>query len=226
VSSTRVAEMVKLLENTFRAVNIGLVNELALMSHRMDIDVWEVIDAAKTKPFGFMPFYPGPGLGGHCIPIDPYYLSWKARQSGFEARFIELAGHINAAMPEYVVERTAQALNSVKKALNGSRVHVFGIAYKRDVTDMRESPALDIMELLKRRCAIVSYTDPYVPSLEHGSLELKSLPAEQAAKQADCALIVTDHKVFDYAAIAKSFPLVVDTRNALKNVHSEKIFRL
>jgi UDP-N-acetyl-D-glucosamine dehydrogenase len=226
VSSTRVAEMVKLLENTFRAVNIGLVNELALMCHRMNIDVWEVIDAAKTKPFGFMPFYPGPGLGGHCIPIDPYYLSWKARQSGFEARFIELAGHINAAMPEYVVERTAQALNSVKKALNGSRVHVFGIAYKRDVTDMRESPALDIMELLKRRGALVSYTDPYVPSLQHGSLDLKSMAAEQAASEADCALIVTDHKVFDYAAIAKSFPLVVDTRNALKTVRSEKIFRL
>jgi UDP-N-acetyl-D-glucosamine dehydrogenase len=226
VSSTRVAEMVKLLENTFRAVNIGLVNELALMCHRMNIDVWEVIDAAKTKPFGFMPFYPGPGLGGHCIPIDPYYLSWKARQSGFEARFIELAGNINAAMPEYVVERTAQALNSVKKALNGSRVHVFGIAYKRDVTDMRESPALDIMELLKRRGALVSYTDPYVPSLQHGSLDLKSMAAEQAASEADCALIVTDHKVFDYAVIAKSFPLVVDTRNALKNVRSEKIFTL
>ena len=226
VSSTRVAEMVKLLENTFRAVNIGLVNELALMCHRMNIDVWEVIDAAKTKPFGFMPFYPGPGLGGHCIPIDPYYLSWKARQSGFEARFIELAGHINAAMPEYVVERTAQALNSVKKALNGSRVHVFGIAYKRDVTDMRESPALDIMELLKRRGAIVSYTDPYVPSLRHGSLEMNSIAAEHAASEADCALIVTDHKVFDYAVIAKSFPLVVDTRNALKKMTSERIFKL
>ena len=148
VTSTRVAEMVKLLENTFRAVNIGLVNELALMCHRMDIDVWEVIEAAKTKPFGFMPFYPGPGLGGHCIPIDPFYLSWKARQSGFEARFIELAGNVNGAMPEYVVERIAEALNSAKKAVNGSRVHVFGVAYKRDVNDMRESPALDIMELL------------------------------------------------------------------------------
>jgi UDP-N-acetyl-D-glucosamine dehydrogenase len=226
VSSTRVAEMVKLLENTFRAVNIGLVNELALMSHRMNIDVWEVIDAAKTKPFGFMPFYPGPGLGGHCIPIDPYYLSWKARQSGFEARFIELAGHINGAMPEYVVERTVQALNTAKKALNGSHVHVFGIAYKRDVTDMRESPALDIMELLTRRGAVVTYTDPYVPTLEHGNLNLKSIPAEKAAKDADCALIVTDHKVFDYNAVAKLFPIVVDTRNALKGTTSEKIFKL
>jgi len=226
VSSTRVAEMVKLLENTFRAVNIGLVNELALMSHRMNIDVWEVIDAAKTKPFGFMPFYPGPGLGGHCIPIDPFYLSWKARQSGFEARFIELAGHVNGAMPEYVVERTAEALNSARKALNGSRVHVFGIAYKRDVNDMRESPALDIMELLARRGAEISYTDPYVPALEHGSLNLKSVPEAEAADGADCALIITDHKVFDYCRLAKAFPLIVDTRNALKSVQSDKIFRL
>ena len=226
VASTRVAEMVKLLENTFRAVNIGLVNELALMSHRMNIDVWEVIDAAKTKPFGFMPFYPGPGLGGHCIPIDPFYLSWKARQSGFEARFIELAGHVNGAMPEYVVERTAEALNSQKKALNGSRIHVFGVAYKRDVNDMRESPALDIMELLKKRGAVVSYTDPYVPELEHGTLNLRSVQEEKAANGIDCALIVTDHKVFDYARMAKAFPLIVDTRNALKNVESETIFRL
>jgi UDP-N-acetyl-D-glucosamine dehydrogenase len=226
VSSTRVAEMVKLLENTYRAVNIGLVNELALMSHRMNIDVWEVIDAAKTKPFGFMPFYPGPGLGGHCIPIDPFYLSWKARQSGFEARFIELAGHVNGAMPEYVVERTAEALNSQKKALNGARVHVFGVAYKRDVNDMRESPALDIMELLKKRGAMVSYTDPYVPVLEHGTLQLQSVPEAQAADGADCALVVTDHKVFDYARIATAFPLVVDTRNAVKNVKGAHVFRL
>ena len=226
VTSTRVAEMVKLLENTFRAVNIGMVNELALMCHRMHIDVWEVIDAAKTKPFGFMPFYPGPGLGGHCIPIDPFYLSWKARQSGFEARFIELAGNINGGMPEYVVERTAEALNSARKALNGSRVHVFGVAYKRDVNDMRESPALDIMELLIRRGASVSYTDPYVPVLEHGTLNLKSVAEEQSADGADCALIITDHKVFNYEKIAKAFPLIVDTRNALKKMESEKIFRL
>jgi UDP-N-acetyl-D-glucosamine dehydrogenase len=226
VSSTRVAEMVKLLENTFRAVNIGLVNELALMCHRMNIDVWEIIDAAKTKPFGFMPFYPGPGLGGHCIPIDPYYLSWKARQSGFEARFIELAGNVNGAMPEYVVERTAEALNSVRKALNGSRVHVFGVAYKRDVNDMRESPALDVMELLARRGALVSYTDPYVPVLDHGTLKLCSVPEKTAADGVDCALIITDHKSFDYPRIAQDFPLVVDTRNALKQLRSDKIFRL
>ena len=153
VSSTQVAEMVKLLENTFRAVNIGLVNEIALMSHRMNIDVWEVIEAAATKPFGFMPFYPGPGLGGHCIPIDPFYLSWKARQNGFECRFIELAGHINGSMPSFVVERVSEALNSQKKAINGSRIHIFGVAYKKDVSDMRESPALDVLELLHRRGA-------------------------------------------------------------------------
>src|SRR6187402_1701900 len=176
VSSTQVAEMVKLLENTFRAVNIGLVNEIALMSHRMNIDVWEVIDAARTKPFGFMPFYPGPGLGGHCIPIDPFYLSWKAKQSGFECRFIELAGHVNGSMPEYVVERISEALNTRKKAINGAQIHLFGVAYKRDVSDMRESPALDILQLLQRRGAELSYTDPYVPSLKEGSLCLRSIP--------------------------------------------------
>jgi UDP-N-acetyl-D-glucosamine dehydrogenase len=168
ISSTRVAEMVKLLENTFRAVNIGMANELALMCHKMDIDVWEVIDAAKTKPFGFMPFYPGPGLGGHCIPIDPYYLSWKARQNGFECRFIELAGHVNSAMPDYVVERVADALNTARKSINGSRVHLLGVAYKRDVNDMRESPALDVIELLRKRGATLNYSDPYVPELRHG----------------------------------------------------------
>ena len=225
VSSTRVAEMVKLLENTFRAVNIGLVNEIALMSHRMDIDVWEVIDAAKTKPFGFMPFYPGPGLGGHCIPIDPFYLSWKARQSGFEARFIELAGNVNGAMPEYVVDRVAEALNSNRRALNGSRIHVFGVAYKRDVNDMRESPALDILELMKRRGAEVSYTDPYVPELRHGSLDLASIP-EASVNNADCAVIITDHKAFDYEKILERFPLIVDTRNAMKGLASKKVFRL
>ena len=226
VSSTRVAEMVKLLENTFRAVNIGLVNELALMSHRMNIDVWEVIDAAGTKPFGFMPFYPGPGLGGHCIPIDPFYLSWKARQSGFEARFIELAGHVNGAMPEYVVDRVAEALNSNRRSLNGSRVHVFGIAYKRDVNDMRESPALDVLELMKRRGAEVSYSDPYVPELRHGNLDLRSVPEAAAAAGADCGVIITDHQVFNYPKMVEDFPLMVDTRNALKGQSSKKIFRL
>jgi UDP-N-acetyl-D-glucosamine dehydrogenase len=226
VSSTRVAEMVKLLENTFRAVNIGLVNEITLMCHKMDINVWEVIDAAGTKPFGFMPFYPGPGLGGHCIPIDPFYLSWKARQNGFECRFIELAGHVNASMPDYVVQRVGDALNSVAKPLNGSRVHLFGVAYKRDVNDVRESPALDVIELLIRRGAKVSYTDPYVPTLAHGASLLESVPFEQAvADRPDCAVITTNHTGFDYARIA-SLPLVVDTRNALAGDSRETIFRL
>jgi UDP-N-acetyl-D-glucosamine dehydrogenase len=226
VSSTQVAEMVKLLENTFRAVNIGLVNELALMSHRMNINVWEVIDAASTKPFGFMPFYPGPGLGGHCIPIDPFYLSWKARQSGFECRFIELAGHVNGSMPGFVVERIGEALNTVKKSINGSRIHLFGIAYKKDVTDMRESPALDILELLHRRGATLSYTDPYVPKLQHGDISLCSVPEEKAADGIDCAVICTNHKVFDYKRIVKNFSLIVDTRNALKGVQGDHIFTL
>src|SRR3954464_3673136 len=227
VTSTRVAEMVKLLENTFRAVNIGLVNEIALMCHKMDIDVWEVIDAAKTKPFGFMPFYPGPGLGGHCIPIDPFYLSWKARQSGFECRFIELAGQVNGAMPEYVVQLVAEALNSVRKALNGWRVHLFGMAYKPNVGDVRESPALDILELLTRQGAIVSYTDPYVATLKHGSETLRSMPqAEALATAADCYVICTNHDVFDYTAIGSSGALLVDTRNALKDRNEPTIFRL
>ena len=226
VSSTRVAEMVKLLENTFRAVNIGLVNEIALMSRKMDIDVWEVIDAAKTKPFGFMPFYPGPGLGGHCIPIDPFYLSWKARQSGFECRFIELAGQVNGSMPEYVVQRVSDALNSVKKPINGSRVHLFGIAYKRDVNDMRESPALDVLELLSRRGAVVSYTDPWVPQLRDGSHQMASVDFDAAlAESCDCAVITTDHGSFDYARLAR-LPLVVDTRNALKGYTGSNIVRL
>jgi UDP-N-acetyl-D-glucosamine dehydrogenase len=227
VSSTRVAEMVKLLENTFRAVNIGLVNELALMCHKMDIDVWEVIDAAKTKPFGFMPFYPGPGLGGHCIPIDPYYLSWKARQTGFECRFIELAGNVNSAMPDYVVELVSEALNTVRKSINGSRVHVIGVAYKKDVNDMRESPALDVLELLTKRGAEVSYSDPYVPELKYGSHTLTSVElADAIASAPDCAVICTDHGVFDYDALVESGTLLVDTRNALKNRQSPRIFRL
>ena len=225
VSSTRVAEMVKLLENTFRAVNIGLVNEIALMCHRFDIDVWEVIDAAGTKPFGFMPFYPGPGLGGHCIPVDPFYLSWKARQNGFECRFIELAGHVNASMPEFVVERVADALNSARKSINGSRIHLFGVAYKRDVGDLRESPALDILDLLARRGAVLSYTDPYVSALQQGPLVLESI-AEADVQNVDCALICTNHSAFDYNSMVRRFPLVVDTRNALRGHTSSSIFRL
>jgi UDP-N-acetyl-D-glucosamine dehydrogenase len=226
VTSTRVAEMVKLLENTFRAVNIGLVNEIALMCHKMDINVWEVIDAAKSKPFGFMPFYPGPGLGGHCIPIDPFYLSWKARQTGFECRFIELAGHVNGAMPEYVVQRVADALNSARKAINGARIHVFGIAYKADVNDARESPALDIMELLRHRGGCVSYTDPFIPRIEQGGREMAHIPFDEAiADSYDCVLVATNHSQFDYERIA-ALPLVVDTRNALKAFKRPAIFGL
>jgi UDP-N-acetyl-D-glucosamine dehydrogenase len=173
-----------------------------------------------------MPFYPGPGLGGRCIPIDPFYLSWKARQNGFECRFIELAGHVNGAMPAFVVERVAEALNSQKKSINGSRIHVFGVAYKKDVNDMRESPALDVIELLHRRGATISYTDPHVPTLDHGGLSMKSVPESEAGKGVDCAVICTNHKVFNYAAMPKKFPLVVDTRNALKNVDAENVFRL
>ncbi len=226
VSSPSVAEMVKLLENTFRAVNIGLVNELAMMCHRMDIDVWEVIDAAKTKPFGFMPFYPGPGLGGHCIPIDPHYLSWKARQYNFEARFIDLAGNINSAMPEFVVQRVIDAMNAQKRPLNGSRIHIIGVAYKRDVNDLRESPALEVIELLTHRGATLTYTDPYVPEFKHAGLDLKSVDEKDMHTGVDCGVIITDHKVFDYKAMVERFPLLVDTRNALKSVKSDKIFRL
>jgi UDP-N-acetyl-D-glucosamine dehydrogenase len=230
VSSPRVAEMVKLLENTFRAVNIGLVNELALMCDKLGIDVWEVIEAAKTKPFGFMPFYPGPGLGGHCIPIDPFYLSWKAKQSGFEPRFIELAGHVNAAMPHFVVDKIAAALNVVRKPLNGSRVLVAGIAYKRNIDDIRESPALDVMALLHARGARLCYSDPFVPTLSArswaGAYELESSAMNASTlADTDCVVIVTDHGVVDYEAIAAAAPLVVDTRNAIKRTHPH-VFRL
>jgi UDP-N-acetyl-D-glucosamine dehydrogenase len=227
VSSTRVAEMVKLLENTFRAVNIGLVNEIARMCHKLDIDVWEVIDAAKTKPFGFMPFYPGPGLGGHCIPIDPFYLSWKARQNGFECRFIELAGQVNSAMPEYVVERIGEALNAARKPINGSHIHILGVAYKRDVSDLRESPALDILELLVRRGAQLSYSDPHVPHLRHGTQSLDAIPLTAAIQaRPDCFVICTDHSTFDWDAVVQNGAPVVDTRNALKQYDSPSIVRL
>jgi UDP-N-acetyl-D-glucosamine dehydrogenase len=227
VTSTRVAEMVKLLENTFRAVNIGMVNELALMCHELDIDVWEVIDAAKTKPFGFMPFYPGPGLGGHCIPIDPFYLSWKARQFGFESRFIELAGHINGNMPRYVVQRVSEALNSVSKSVKGSKVHLFGIAYKPDVNDPRESPAIDVAQLLLRAGAKVTYSDPHIDEVDHGDFKMKSItPAEAYSGGIDCAVITTNHKAFDYGEILKKAPIVVDSRNAYAKIPDRRIFRL
>ena len=225
VSSTRVAEMVKLLENTYRMINIGLANEIALMCDRMGINVWEVIEAAATKPFGFMPFYPGPGLGGHCIPIDPFYLSWKTKQAGIEARFIELAGYINGQMPQFVVEKVQNALNQAGKPLMRSRVHVMGVAYKRDIDDLRESPALDVMLLLKRRGAVLSYTDPFVPSLKLEGLELNSQP-QDAAASADCVVIVTDHSAFDYQQLVARAILIVDSRNALKAFQSDKIVRL
>jgi UDP-N-acetyl-D-glucosamine dehydrogenase len=226
VSSTQVAEMVKLLENTFRMINIGLVNELALMCDRMSINIWEVIDAAATKPFGFMPFYPGPGLGGHCIPIDPFYLSWKSKQAGIEARFIELAGYINGQMPHFVVEKVQNALNDCGKAVKGSHVHILGVAYKRDIDDVRESPALDIIHLLRRRGAKVTFSDPYVPSIRLEDGILTETDALEAAAQADATVIVTDHANLDYKLVASRSALIVDTRNALRGVAADNIIRL
>jgi UDP-N-acetyl-D-glucosamine dehydrogenase len=222
--------MVKLLENTFRAVNIGLVNEIALMCDTLGIDVWEVVDAAKTKPFGFMPFYPGPGLGGHCIPIDPFYLSWKAKQQGFNPRFIELAGHINSSMPHAVVEKIADALNVQRRPLNGSRILVTGIAYKRDIDDVRESPALDVMGLLHAKGAHVCYSDPYVPVLAGGAWRgghtLHSQPLDAATlSETECVVIVTDHSTVDYDALVAGAPLLIDTRNATKGQYPH-VFRL
>jgi len=222
-----VAEMVKLLENTFRSVNIGLANETALLCERLGIDVWEVIEAAGTKPFGFMPFYPGPGLGGHCIPVDPFYLSWKARSAGFEARFIELAGEVNGKMPEHVVRRVVQALNRRKKGVNGSRVLVLGAAYKADVDDIRESPSLDVMELLREMGAKVEYADPHVPSLDLQGHLLKGvrLTAARLAR-ADCVVLATAHRAFDYGLIYRSARAIVDTRNAFRGKKSAKLVRL
>jgi len=226
VSSTQVAEMVKLLENTFRMINIGLVNELALMCDRMGINVWEVIEAAATKPFGFMPFYPGPGLGGHCIPIDPFYLSWKSKQAGIEARFIELAGYINGQMPHFVVEKIQNALNDHAKPLKNSHVHIMGMAYKRDIEDMRESPALDIAHLLLKGGARVSYSDAFVPMVRVDGKELFAQDAEAMSGVADCVVIVTDHSGAPYASVVEKALLIVDTRNALKSFKSPKIVRL
>jgi UDP-N-acetyl-D-glucosamine dehydrogenase len=225
VSSPAAAEMTKLLENIYRCVNIALVNELKLLSLRMGIDIWEVIAAASTKPFGFHPFYPGPGLGGHCIPVDPFYLSWKAKEWDFHTRFIELAGEINSNMPYHVLESVVKALNQHKKALNGARILVLGVAYKRDIDDLRESPALTIIELLQKDGAQVSYNDPYFPTVGKGrkyDLQMTCAPLENLG-QYDCALIVTDHSDYDYARIVKESQLVVDTRNATKGIKSDKI---
>jgi UDP-N-acetyl-D-glucosamine dehydrogenase len=234
VSSAEVAEMAKLLENTFRMINIGLVNEMALMCDRLGVDVWEVIDAAATKPFGFMKFTPGPGLGGHCIPIDPLYLSWKLRALNYTARFIELASEINTGMPRYVVSKVQDALNDQGKALKGSQVLVLGAAYKPDIEDLRESPALDVIGLLEQKGSKVSYHDPYVPRIHFDSgvglsAEMFSVPDLMAAiKSADCVVIVTNHSSYDYDAILENASLVVDTRNALgaKGRDHPKVTRL
>jgi UDP-N-acetyl-D-glucosamine dehydrogenase len=218
VSSMRAAEMVKLLENTFRAVNIGLVNEMALMCDKLDVDVWEVIEAASTKPYGFMPFTPGPGIGGHCIPIDPLYLSWKLKSLNYTARFIELADSINSRMPAHVVSLVADALNDDGRALNGARVLVLGVAYKKDSDDVRESPALDLMTELAARKATVSYHDPYVASLTLGAQTLASQPlTPEAVRAADCVVVATDHAAIDWALVAAQARVVVDTRNALRD---------
>jgi len=227
VSSPAAAEMTKLLENIYRCVNIAMVNELKLLCLRMGIDIWEVIEAAKTKPFGFQPFYPGPGLGGHCIPVDPYYLSWKAREFDFQTRFIELAGEINTNMPYSVVSAVAKGLNKHKKSINGSKVLVLGVAYKKDVDDLRESPSLTIIELLQREGAEVSYNDPYFPFVGKGrkyDLQMTCTPLENLSAF-DCAVIVTDHSDYDYNRIVNDSQLVVDSRNATKGIQSPKIVR-
>ena len=227
VSSTKVAEMVKLLENTFRSVNIGLVNEMACMSHTLGINVWEVIDAAATKPFGFMPFYPGPGLGGHCIPIDPFYLSWKAKQFGFEARFIELAGQVNGYMPHFVIERISDVLNDQEKSIKGSKILVLGLSYKADIDDIRESPAIDIITLLVKKGAIVEVAEPNVSESSVPGVDCPIIDLNTAALQAaDCAVIVTAHSNFDYGEVVKHSRAIVDTRNALKGVKASNIHLL
>jgi len=226
VSSPRVAEMVKLLENTFRSINIGLANEMALLCDMMKIDVWEVIEAAATKPFGFMPFYPGPGLGGHCIPVDPFYLSWKAKLDGAEVRFIELAGQINGSMPQFVVNKVQSVLNDLGKAARKARIHLLGVAYKKNTSDVRESPALDVLTLLRRLGASLSYSDPLVPRIELGGEKLRSQPVLEACRRADCVVLLTDHSTFDYSAIARTARRIVDTRNAFRAHRMEKIVRL
>ena len=227
VSTPAAAEMTKLLENIYRCVNIALVNELKMLSLRMGVNIWEVIDAAKTKPFGFQAFYPGPGLGGHCIPIDPFYLSWKAKEFDFRTRFIELAGEINSGMPYFSVEAVSNALNQRKKAVNGAKILVLGLSYKKDIDDLRESPSLTIIELLQKRGAEVSYNDPYFPSVGKGrkyALNMKCVPLDDLA-QYDCVVIVTDHTDYDYQRIVRESQLVVDTRNATKGIEAANLVR-
>jgi UDP-N-acetyl-D-glucosamine dehydrogenase len=232
VSSTRAAEATKLTENIYRSVNIALVNELKMVYDRMNIDVWEVIEAASTKPFGFQPFYPGPGLGGHCIPIDPFYLTWKAREYEVNTRFIELAGEINTHMPYYVVERSAEALNRIKKSLNGSKVLILGVAYKRDIDDMRESPSLRLIELFRKKGSEVSYNDPYVPKLPRTRKYRFDMKSVELTKQNlagfDLVVLSTDHSDYDYKMIAECSKLIVDTRNAFSKkgiVDNKKIIK-
>ena len=227
VSSTRVAEMTKLLENIYRCVNIALVNELKILAIRMGVDIWEVIDAAATKPFGFHPFYPGPGLGGHCIPIDPFYLSWKAKEYDFNTRFIELAGEVNEAMPAYVVQSVAVGLNQHRKAMNGSRILMLGMAYKKDIDDLRESPSLTVIELLRAQGAEVLYNDPYFPTVgrgRHYNLNMTCTPLTDLG-QYDCVLIMTDHSDYNYREIVAQSQLVVDSRNATKGIQAANILR-
>jgi UDP-N-acetyl-D-glucosamine dehydrogenase len=227
VSSTRVAEMVKLLENTFRSVNIALVNEIALMCSQMNIDVWEVIKAASSKPFGYMPFYPGPGLGGHCIPIDPLYLEWKSRIYGFESRFIALADKINGSMPRHVVTRAMELLNENGKPMRGSQVYVLGVTYKKDISDSRESPAIEVMKLLLGLGANVVFNDPFVTNLNIEGEPVESIAmTPEALKACDLAIITTDHTGFDYAEIVRHAPLVFDTRNATQGLRAKNLVRL
>jgi UDP-N-acetyl-D-glucosamine dehydrogenase len=217
VSSTRAAEMVKLLENTFRSVNIGLVNEFAIMCDKLGLNVWEIIDAAATKPFGFMPFYPGPGLGGHCIPIDPHYLAWKMKTVNYTARFIEMASEVNTSMPRYVVEKVSEALNHDRKPINGSKILLLGVSYKAGVKDVRESPAIDIIGLLQERGAIVSYHDPFVPLIDEGHVRMHAVDlTDFTLAQSDCAVIITNHPNIDWKKVAEKAPVIVDCRNALK----------
>jgi UDP-N-acetyl-D-glucosamine dehydrogenase len=226
VSSSKVAEMAKLLENTFRAVNIALANEIAIMCDILKIDVWEVIESAGTKPFGFMKFYPGPGIGGHCIPIDPIYLSWKMKTLNYNARLIEVASEINTNMPRYVVQRIADILNEYERSVKGSRILILGVAYKRDVNDIRESPAIDIISLLSDKGAIVYYFDPYIPKIQIGDLEIESVElTREILRESDLVVLITDHSIFDYEFIYKNANLIFDTKNAFKN-YSEKIYKL
>lgn len=228
VSSPAVAEMEKILENTFRNINIALANEMAMLCKRMGIDVWEVIEAAKTKPYGFMPFYPGPGLGGHCIPLDPFYLEWKAKEYDFHTKLIETAGQINDVMPEFVVDNAMKLLNTHKKAMNGAKVLLMGVAYKNDIDDMRESPVLKVIEHLEKNGALISYNDPYIPEFKHNGKEFKSVEWENTIEDADIVIITTNHSCYDYEGIVEKAKLLYDTRNATKDVKNnrEKINKL